>query len=131
MGCEAVKVAHEGSRGMMALASTPCRDAARGEPLLLLHEDAAVSDVAEKDKATGAGSIRVCHHHANLYDAQRSKRSCAKEGCHHASRHDRDGIRLCTQNAQPKEIRWRKRSETPPRSRRGTADDVSQAEQQQ
>ena len=124
--CEAVRVAYEGPRGALALSSMPCKDAARREPLLLLHEDAAISDVADKDKTTGAGVVRICHHHASLYEAQRSKRCCAKEGCHHTGRHSRDGIRLCTHHAQPKGVRWRERSQTPPRSRRDTADEEAQ-----
>ena len=67
--------------------------------------------------------MRICHHHASLYDAQRSKRCCAKDDCHHAGRHSRDGIRLCTHHTQPRGVRWKERSQTPPRSRRSTADE--------
>ena len=127
--CEGERVAYDSGAGAMALSSTSCKDAARKEPVLLLHEDAAISDVDGCATQGGTTAVRMCNHHACLYEAQRSRRQCAKDGCHHHGKHERDGIRLCATHAQGRGVTWRPRSRSPATPRKAAPRQEAQAAQ--
>ena len=98
--CQAVSVGILLNGEMRPLCHYGCKDAAQKEPVILLKEDAEVSDVpipSEREHAT----VRLCGHHAGMYQAARFPSKCAKATCYREAKGTKDGVRLCSQHLVP------------------------------
>ena len=116
--CQAHLVALAVPGGIVALSECPCSDAARGEPISLLLEDADRSATGELGGSRPRYTFGGCPTHRNAYMASRATRACARVGCHRSKSHVREGIPLCDEHSKPA-VTWHDEPPVtaPPRSR--------------
>ena len=99
--CQAHLVALAVPGSVAALSECPCPDAAKGEPISLLLEDAGRSATSELGRSRPRYTFEGCPTHRNAYVASRATRACSRVGCHWVKTHVRKGNHLCDQHLRP------------------------------
>ena len=92
--CQAHLVALAVPGSVVALSECPCPDAAKGEPISLLLEDADRSATSELGGSRPRYTFGGCPTHRNAYVASRATRACSRVGCHRV-------IRLTSERGSP------------------------------
>ena len=117
--CEASRIAYLAKGSAQVLCAKGCRDTARQEPVYLLAEDAAISDVRDLPEDEGTRTFRACPFHAGTYESQRAPRKCARSQCYREKTVEKEGFSLCAMHAADRTVGWRSRSTTPQREEAG------------
>ena len=99
--CQAHLVALAVSGSVVALSEGQCSDAAGGETIALLLEDAYRSATSELGGSRPRYTFEGCPTHRNAYVASRATRACSRVGCPRAKTHFRKGIPLCDEHLRP------------------------------
>ena len=102
--CQVELVAVQGTAGVKVPAPAGCRDLASGSGTPLLHEDAAISDVAACDEVDGAKIVPLCSHHSQLYLGTLPGRQCSVQLCYRVGIHLKDGLRLCSEHFRRRRV---------------------------
>ena len=75
---EAEKIAYLSQGQTTVLCPRGCKDSARPEPVHMLAQDAAISDVRDAPEVDGVKTFRVCPRRAQAYESQAMGRKCAR-----------------------------------------------------
>ena len=94
--CQADQIAIDSHGKITSLATEPCRDIARGQPVCLLSADRASSCLDGLPSfADGTSGFHACEYHRSMYQGSLVDRACAVQGCINSATKRREGVPLC------------------------------------
>ena len=113
--CQADQVALDNYGKVVPLAAGPCRDVARGCPVVLLQADRSNSCLDGLPTTEGGDPcFHACEYHRSMYQGSLLGRACAVQGCLQPVTGTRKGVNFCKLHGATEE---KPRAKTAPRAR--------------